>query len=71
MPSMFEPCGLCQLVALKYGTVPTVRACGGLGDTVLDRDHSPAAPGQRNGYVFEHVDHLALGASGPGLPEHL
>ena len=60
MPSMFEPCGLCQLIALKYGTVPIVRACGGLGDTVADHDCSWVPPEQRNGYVFEHVDHQAL-----------
>ena len=60
MPSMFEPCGLCQLIALKYGTVPIVRACGGLGDTVADHDCARVPPEQRNGYVFEHVDHQAL-----------
>jgi starch synthase len=60
MPSMFEPCGLSQLVAMKYGTVPIVRACGGLGDTVVDRDHSADGTEERNGFVFHHSDHPAL-----------
>ncbi len=60
MPSTFEPCGLVQLVALKYGTVPIVRATGGLTNTVTDRDYSPHPPEQRNGYVFEHSNNQAL-----------
>ncbi|MGE5636410.1 MAG: starch synthase, partial [Nocardioidaceae bacterium] len=43
-----------------YGTVPIVRAVGGLADTVFDRDHSRLPPAQRNGFVFDHVDQPAL-----------
>ena len=49
MPSRFEPCGLNQIYSLKYGTVPIVRATGGLDDTIENYD--PIA-GAGNGFKF-------------------
>ena len=60
MPSLFEPCGLAQLIALKYGTVPIVHAVGGLADTIVDRDYAWEPHEQRTGYVFHQVDEPAL-----------
>ena len=49
MPSQFEPCGLSQLIALRYGTVPIVRETGGLRDTVLSYNEFT---GEGNGFSF-------------------
>ena len=60
MPSRFEPCGLNQLFSLKYGTVPVVRATGGLDDTITSMTHETMAAGTANGFVFREYSPLAL-----------
>jgi starch synthase len=60
MPSRFEPCGLNQMYSLRYGTVPIVRATGGLDDTVQDFD---AASGRGTGFKFREYTPRALQAA--------
>ncbi|MBW4466623.1 MAG: glycogen synthase GlgA [Pegethrix bostrychoides GSE-TBD4-15B] len=61
VPSNYEPCGLTQMIGLRYGTIPIVRCVGGLANTVFDRDHDQThLPKERNGYVFYQTDQQAL-----------
>jgi starch synthase len=60
MPSRYEPCGLNQLFSLRYGTIPVVRATGGLRDSVQPFD---GANGQGTGFLFEEFDPRALAAA--------
>ncbi len=57
MPSRYEPCGLNQLISKKYGTVPVVRATGGLNDTITAYDK---VNGAGNGFKFSDYDAAAL-----------
>ncbi len=60
MPSHYEPCGLNQLYSLKYGTVPVVRATGGLADTIVDCDGGNTAAGAATGFSFDAYEPAEL-----------
>jgi starch synthase len=56
VPSRFEPCGLTQLYALRYGCIPVVARTGGLADTVIDANEAALSAGVATGVQFSPVD---------------
>jgi starch synthase len=59
IPSRYEPCGLAQMIAMRYGNVPIARATGGLKDTILDYDEAPGG----TGFLFSEANAAALEAT--------
>ena len=60
VPSRFEPCGLTQLYALRYGALPLVRRIGGLADTIVDATATSLAEGVATGFAFDDDSPSAL-----------
>lgn len=61
--SRYEPCGLTQLYAMRFGTIPVVRAVGGLADTVVDASEAALADGTATGICFEQPTSEAMRAA--------
>ncbi len=59
IPSRYEPCGLTQMIAMRYGCVPVARATGGLRDTIRDYDHDAKG----TGFLFQAADSDALASA--------
>ena len=59
MPSRYEPCGLAQMIAMRYGCLPVAHATGGLRDTIFDLDD----PARSTGFLFENATSEALSAA--------
>lgn len=55
IPSIYEPCGLTQMIGMRYGTIPIARKTGGLSDTVNDVEYSSVAESKKNGFTFEYA----------------
>ena len=55
MPSLYEPCGLSQMIAMRYGCIPVAREVGGLKDSIISD-----IPGSKTGYLFKQPDAIAF-----------
>ncbi|NNM13814.1 MAG: glycogen synthase GlgA [Gammaproteobacteria bacterium] len=62
IPSRFEPCGLTQLCAMRYGTVPVAARVGGLNDTIIDANPASLAKGVATGILFDGINEHTLSA---------
>ncbi|NCA69365.1 MAG: glycogen synthase [Sphingobacteriia bacterium] len=63
IPSVYEPCGLTQMIAMKYGVVPIARRVGGLADTIVDANYSTRPFSERTGYLFDDLTEEACAAA--------